>query len=74
MAKQHSTSTFQEFWLSDPKYELWIAVVESCKSKVRCKLCHKDFDVANNGVKALDSHQKGKKHQELEAAQKPDTI
>ena len=30
--------------------------------KARCSLCEGEFDIANMGVSALDSHAAGKKH------------
>ena len=44
------------------EYKNWIAADRTSKSKARCRICNKSFDVASMGEAALVSHMKGKKH------------
>ena len=74
MSKPHSKSTFQESWFCNPKYSLWISKDGSNHSKAYCKLCHKSIDLKSGGSFALESHQKGQKHQELEKARKTNAM
>ena len=55
---------FNNNWLTSSKYSSWL-VKSNCKSKARCKLCCKDFDISNMGVSALESHASGKKHTDI---------
>ena len=70
MPKPHSKSMFQESWFCNPKYSLWVSKYTSNTSKAYCKLCYETIDLKSGGSNALDSHQKGQKHQELENAKK----
>ena len=74
MSKPHSVSTFQETWFTNEKYSLWISKDTNNTSKASCKLCHKVIDLKCGGATALDSHRKGKKHQELEKARTSNSI
>ena len=57
--KVHSRSIFQDEWLYNKKYQLWIAKADS--KNARCILCQKDLDVSAIGSSALDSHATGSK-------------
>ena len=70
MSKPHSKSSFQKSWFCNLKYSLFVSKDGSNPSKAYCKLCHKAIDLKSGGSFALDSHQKGQKHQELETARK----
>ena len=53
---------FKPEWLHNEKYSKWIQPSKSTNKKARCSLCEVEFDIANMGVSALDSHAAGKKH------------
>ena len=74
MSKPHSKSTFQESWFCSPKYSLWVSKEVSNTSKAYFKLCYKTIDLKSGGSNALNSHQKGQKHQELEKARKTNPL
>ena len=59
----HSRSIFQDEWLYNKKYQLWIAKASDSKN-ARCILCQKDLDVSTMGSGALDSHATGSKHKQ----------
>ncbi|GBN16553.1 hypothetical protein AVEN_227754-1 [Araneus ventricosus] len=46
---------FNALWLTRREYSAWIAVSDS-KTKARCRLCIKDFDIGRMGESALKSH------------------
>ena len=52
-------------WIQKEEYKNWIAADRMSKSKARCRICNKSFDVASMGEAALQSHMKGKKHTHL---------
>ena len=56
-------SSFQEIWLNNKKYSLWLQKDEDT-SLSRCKLCSKSFSVAAMGIKALDAYANGTKHKD----------
>ena len=56
-------SSFQEIWLNNEKYSLWLQKDEDT-SLARCKVCSKSFSVAAKGIKALDTHTNGAKHKD----------
>ena len=62
MAKNHSTTTFQEDWLSGPIYQVWVRKNPDKPTKAHCILCRSTLDIATGGKTALDSHQSGKNH------------
>ena len=62
MAKIHSTTGFQEDYLSDPIYQVWVRKVPDKPTKAYCILCRSTLDIATGGKTALDSHQAGKTH------------
>ncbi|CAL1280193.1 unnamed protein product [Larinioides sclopetarius] len=59
---------FNALWLTRQEYSTWIAVSDS-RTKARCRLCLKDFDIGKMGESALKSHMAGKKHSEIMKAQ-----
>ena len=61
-------------WFCNPKYSMWVSKDASNTSKAYCKLCYKTIDLKSGGSNALDSHQKGQKHQELEKARKTNSM
>ena len=61
MSKKKQTY-FQDSWLSNENYELWLRKIPNKNTFARCRLCEKDFDLSNMGEKALKSHAKGKGH------------
>ena len=56
-------SSFQEIWLNNEKYSLWLQKDEDT-SLARCKVCSKLFSVAAMGIKALDAHANGAKYKD----------
>lgn len=56
-------SSFQDRWLTDPTYKLWIKKVSS--GFAHCKLCKSDIALGSMGKTAIDSHAKGKAHKAL---------
>ena len=53
--------SFQDIWLTDDQYKLWLQKDADIYS-AKCKVCSKSFLVA--GQEALDTHAKGLKHQQ----------
>lgn len=54
---------FNELWLRDEKFKIWLSK-DSHNDKVAfCKLCLCSIDLSNMGKAALVSHAKSKKHQ-----------
>ena len=53
---------FQENWLSDVRFEGWLQEVDSNINEAFCKVCHKSFSVAGQGVKQVESHMSSEKH------------
>ena len=64
MSKKYKSS-FQDSWLQEKGFSLWLAKVNDVHS-ARCKLCAKTFSVASMGVNALEAHARGKKHRQRE--------
>ena len=58
--KKYKTS-FQDIWLEDDKYKLWLSWASDSYS-TKCKGCSKVFSVAGQWIKALDTHAKGTNH------------
>lgn len=56
-------TSFQDDWLSNPKYEMHIRRATDSNYKASCILCHSSFSLSNMGKTALDSHISSKKHQ-----------
>ena len=62
--EKHSVSNFQEDWLTDERYKIWIRKVPNKPQKAYCTLCSKTIDVTSSGASALDSHQGGQGHRD----------
>ena len=58
--KKYKTS-FQDIWLEDDKYKLWLSRASDSYS-AKCTVFSKVFSVADQGIKALGTHAKGTKH------------
>ena len=56
-------SSFQEIWLNNGKYSLWLQK-DKDTSLARCKVCSKSFSVTAMGIKALDAHANDAKHKD----------
>ncbi|CAL1299581.1 unnamed protein product [Larinioides sclopetarius] len=56
---------FNALWLTRQEY----STVSDSRTKARCRLCLKDFDIGKMGESALKSHMAGKKHSEIMKAQ-----
>ena len=63
--KGYSVASFQEDWLTKEEFKSWVRKVEKKLQKAYCVLCSKTIDIGNGGSSALESHQKGKTHNEL---------
>lgn len=58
---------FNQKWMEDDLFKRWLAPAENNDNAV-CKLCKKTFSLGTMGVKAVESHMKGEKHQRSVAA------
>lgn len=56
------TTSFQDAWLSDPEFKLWVKRVDQKPKSAFCIFCHSEFALSNMGRQALKSHMKSKKH------------
>ena len=63
--KDQSVASFQEDWLTKEEFKSWVKKAEKKSQKAYCVLCSKTIDIGNGGSSALESHQKGKTHNEL---------
>ena len=61
-ARAHGKSIFNESWLSDEQFKLWLEKGPD-KHKALCRLCNSVIDITVMGKSALTSHSKGNKHQ-----------
>ncbi|CAL1270347.1 unnamed protein product [Larinioides sclopetarius] len=68
ITRMPGSCVFNALWLTRQEYSTWIAVSDS-RTKARCRLCLKDFDIGKMGESALKSHMAGKKHSEIMKAQ-----
>ena len=53
---------FQDIWVSNPKYSLWLRKDRLDPRSARCILCAKSFAIGAMGESAIRSHQDSKKH------------
>jgi hypothetical protein len=74
MKKQRGKTRFCEQWLDLTSYPdwTWLQKVEDDRYKARCRLCKTNFDIGNMGISSITSHAKGKKHNLLCVACKPE--
>lgn len=56
-----ASCVFNKQWMGGV-YKDWL-LEDKDKHKVKCAACDICFDIGNMGIKAVESHQKGKKHQ-----------
>ena len=61
---------FVDAWLEDPCFVEWLSKVKNDKSKVRCTLCHKAFEISTSGQSALTDPVKEKKYGDLAVKRK----
>ena len=57
---------FQDAWLEEEEYGVWIARDPSSKYKFRCRVCKQSYELGKMGLQAIKSHAKKKKHVDLE--------
>ena len=55
---------FQEEWLNEPVFKHWLRKGSKDKTKARCAVCHKTFELSSSGRSAIIDHGKRKKHLE----------
>ena len=55
---------FQDSWLSNEHYKLWVKRVSDKNTSARCRLCLKNIELSNMGERALNSHANGQVHTE----------
>lgn len=65
MPPPRRSNTFQVDWLQKKEFSDWLTSVDSCRDKVHCKVCIKNFDIGNMGINALVSHMQSAKHKLL---------
>ena len=73
MLKSHSKSTFQESWFAIQITQCGFLKLHLTLAKLIAN-CYKTIDLKSGVSSALDSHQKGQKHQELEKARKTNAM
>lgn len=54
---------FNERWLLESKFSLWLKPVEKDNYAAYCMFCKTTFALSNMGKRAVTSHSEGKKHQ-----------
>jgi len=67
-------SYFNNGWLLEEDYKLWIEKVPTDISSARCSVCRKTFSLSNMGKNALDSHRKSTKHMAAVTAKRIDLV
>ena len=67
MPKTSKKTYFDELWLKDEKFGLWLQQVRNDRTCFRCKLCSKVLKLSNMGIKAIKSHESNSKHRGLAA-------
>ena len=65
---------FRNEWLLDAEFKEWIEEVKGDRTKLKCKLCRREFNLSNMGTAALKSHMKYQKHIELVKIKKNSSI
>jgi len=58
-------TTFNENWISNPKFKSWVNADDNNTNAFVCVICHKSVSLSNMGVQALTSHMNSKKHQTI---------
>ena len=65
-------SSFQDSWLTDPRFSYWIKRNSTSTTLAICKLCNnKNIDVSGMGASALTSHANGVRHRQKAATANP---
>ena len=67
MPKTSKKTYFDELWLKDEKFGLWLQQVPNDRTCFRCKLCTKVLKLSNMGIEAIKSHESNSKHRGLAA-------
>ena len=67
MPKTSKKTYFDELWLNDEKFGLWLQQVPNDCTCFRCKLCSKVLKLSNIGIEAIKSHESNAKHRGLAA-------
>lgn len=55
-------SKFQDNWLEDEEYKVWLQKDSKDETQAYCKLCMKSFSIASLGKSSISSHASGEKH------------
>lgn len=66
-AKKMGKCKFNDKWMEEDAFRRWLAPAEN-NNEAMCKLCKKTFSLGTMGLKAVESHMKGGKHQRYVAA------
>lgn len=53
---------FNEQWVKDDRFKVWLEKGKSSVTTVTCKHCSISFNLSNMGIGAVVSHSTGKKH------------
>ena len=67
MPKTSKKTYFDELWLKDEKFGLWLQQVRNNRTCFRCKLCSKVLKLSSMGIEAIKSHESNSKHRGLAA-------
>ena len=57
MPKKSKKTYFDELWLEDEKFGLWLQQVPNVRTCFRCKFCSKVLKLSNMGIEAIKSHE-----------------
>jgi hypothetical protein len=68
-------TTWNDLWLAskdenDVPVSMWCLKVANGDDKAHCKMCRKDFSIAQHGLSALKSHSRSDKHKRAMASRK----
>ena len=56
---------FQDKWLADPRFKLWISRNPASKYYANCVFCKQELDISTMGASGLTSHMRAAKHKIL---------
>lgn len=62
MGPVRKSTSFQEDWLKEDDFSLWLQPSKMNKNEARCSFCQKTFSLSNMGRRAVTSHMTGEKH------------
>lgn len=54
--------SFNPAWAKDPQFKDWLEAVTGKPTQAKCRVCMKQFSVANGGIAQVKIHAKGEKH------------